>query len=58
MRKMNEEEEKDTLENFLNSSFLELLLNETEDEKILFIRSIGDHRLSCAILGFITFRMG
>ena len=31
--KMNEEEERATLENFVDSSILELLLNETEDEK-------------------------
>ena len=31
--KMNEEEERGTLENFVYSSILELLLNETEDEK-------------------------
>ena len=31
--KMDEEEERATLENFVDSSILELLLNETEDEK-------------------------
>ena len=31
--KMYEEEEKATLENFMESSILELLFNETEDEK-------------------------
>ena len=31
--KMNEEEERATLENFVDSSILELLLNETEKEK-------------------------
>ena len=31
--KMNEEEERTTFDNFVDSSLLELLLNETEDEK-------------------------
>ena len=31
--KMNEEEERATLDNFVDSSLLELLLNESEDEK-------------------------
>ena len=37
-KKMNEEEERATLENFLDSSILELLLNVTEDEKDIVIR--------------------
>ena len=32
-KKMNEEKERATLQNFVNSSILEFLLNETEDEK-------------------------
>ena len=32
-KKMNEEEERATLENFVDSSILECLLNKTEDEK-------------------------
>ena len=32
-KKMNKEEERATLENFVDSSILELLLNETEDKK-------------------------
>ena len=32
-KKMNEEEERARLEKFLDSSILELVLNETEDEK-------------------------
>ena len=35
-KKMNEEEERATLENFMDSSILELLLNEAEDEKDIF----------------------
>ena len=49
--KMNEEDERATLENFVDSSILEFLLNETEDEKVSFIRLIDNHTLSCAILG-------
>ena len=44
--KMNEEEERVTLENFMDSSILECLLNETEIKKI--IQLIGNHTLSCA----------
>ena len=33
VKKMNEEEERATLENFMDSSILEPLLNETEEEK-------------------------
>ena len=41
---MNEEEERATLENFLDSSLLELLLNEKQKMKrISFIRLIGNH---------------
>ena len=32
-KKMNKEEERATLQNFVDSSILELLLNETEDDK-------------------------
>ena len=41
--KMNMEEERATLENFVDSSILELLLNETEDERILIVRLKGNH---------------
>ena len=48
--KMNEEEERATLENFVDSSILELLLNETKDEKDI-VHKIGNHMLLTAILG-------
>ena len=52
---MNEEEERATLlratlENFVDSSILELLLNETKDEKDI-VHKIGNHMLLSAILG-------
>ena len=60
--KMNEEEERATLENLVDSSILELLLNETEDEKDIihtinrkshaFLRNFGDklHSKACDYL--------
>ena len=40
-KKMNEEEERATLENFVDSSILELLLNETEDENTDIVHKIN-----------------
>ena len=48
VKKMNEEEERATLENFVDSSILELLLNETEEEKdIVHMINRESHALLC-----------
>ena len=46
--KMNEEEERAILENFVDSSILERLFNETEDEKyIIHMINMESHTLLC-----------
>ena len=48
-KKINEEEERATLENFVDSSILELLLNETEGEKDINYLCNG-HSIACLSL--------
>ena len=48
-KKINEEEESATLENFMDSSILELLFNETEDKKDINYLCSG-HSIACLSL--------